>query len=57
MRADLKAVAGRLGHTTIRMAADTYVTLFEGRDRDIADRLDQMARSGQETSRRLRAGG
>jgi integrase len=43
--ADLKAVSGRLGHTTIRMTADTYVGMFEARDRDVADRLDAMARN------------
>jgi integrase len=56
--ADLKTVAERLGHTTIRMAADTYVTMFEAADREVADRLNQAMRQAESDSAagNLRAG-
>jgi hypothetical protein len=49
----MKAISGRLGHTSIRMTADVYGALFEGQDRAIADALDAMARDAKAESERL----
>ncbi len=46
-------MSGRLGHTTIRMTADTSVGMFEAGDLDVADRLDAMARDAVGSSERL----
>ena len=47
-------VAARLGHTSTRMVEKHYVSLFEGLDREIGERLGEMRVHGRETTRRLR---
>jgi integrase len=47
-------VAARLGHTSTRMVEKHYVSLFEGLDREIGERLGEMRTHPREVSRRLR---
>jgi len=37
-----KKIAERLGHSSIKLTMDTYGHLFEGSDRDSAERMDQI---------------
>ncbi|MGH9321027.1 MAG: tyrosine-type recombinase/integrase, partial [Vicinamibacteria bacterium] len=47
-------VAARLGHSSTRMVEKHYVSLFEGLDREIGERLGEMRARRAEVSRRLR---
>ena len=47
-------VAARLGHTSTRMVDKHYVALFEGLDREIADRMGTMQAAPAATAERLR---
>jgi integrase len=47
-------VAARLGHTSTRMVERHYVSLFEGLDREIGDKLGVMREQRETESRRLR---
>ncbi len=47
-------VAARLGHTSTRMVEKHYVSLFEGLDREIGDRLGAMREARTSESMRLR---
>lgn len=38
-----KVVADRLGHKSVMVTLDTYSHLFPGMDREVADRLDELA--------------
>jgi hypothetical protein len=53
-RANPLSVAGRLGHTSTRMVERRYVSLFEGLDGEIGDRLGVMRGSRKAESERLR---
>jgi cobalamin biosynthesis protein CobT len=37
-----KKIAERLGHSSIKLTMDTYGHLFEGSDRESAERMDRM---------------
>jgi integrase len=50
-------VAARLGHTSTRMVEKHYVSLFEGLDREIGDKLGTMREGRKEQSQRLRPSG
>lgn len=52
--ADSMLVAARLGHTSTRMVERHYVSLFEGLDREIGERLGEMRASREAETRRLR---
>jgi integrase len=41
---DLKAVAERLGHTSVRMVDNVYVRLHEQTSRDLATAIDELVR-------------
>lgn len=43
---DLKLVSDRLGHTTIRVTADIYGHLTEGRQREAAKKIDELLTEG-----------
>jgi len=47
-------VAARLGHTSTRMVEKHYVSLFEGLDGEIGERLGSMRELRQSESARLR---
>jgi integrase len=42
---DLKAVAARLGHTSVRMADEVYVGLYDETGRQVAQAIDALAQS------------
>jgi len=46
-------VAARLGHTSTRMVEQHYVSLFEGLDREIGERLGAMRARRHKESERL----
>jgi len=48
---DLKTVSMRLGHESIRLTADTYGHVVESVQRDAADRLDALVRTGRRNAR------
>lgn len=50
-------VAHRLGHTSTRMVEKHYVSLFEGLDREIGEKLGTMRRRRRTESKRLRPEG
>lgn len=41
---DMKAVAGRLGHTSTRMMDTVYVQIYEETSKEVADAIDEWAR-------------
>jgi integrase len=45
-------ISQRLGHASIKTTYDIYGHLFEGRDQEAADRLDEVARRAQTDTRR-----
>jgi len=47
-------ISKRLGHASIRTTYEVYGHLFEGRDREAADRLEPVARQAQTDTRRTR---
>ncbi len=51
--ADVEHLAGRLGHSSSTVTSKIYTEIFEGRDREIADRLERLARD-PDAQRRLR---
>lgn len=53
---DPYVISKRLGHASIRTTYDVYGHLFEGRDREAADRLEEVARQAQTDTRRTHGG-
>ncbi len=51
--ADSMLVAARLGHTSTRMVEKHYVSLFEGLDREIGEKLGAMREGRKAESKRL----
>lgn len=51
--ADLHHLKTRMGHSSIATTSRFYLELYDGQDREIADRLEQLAKD-PETERRLR---
>jgi integrase len=51
--ADVEHLAGRLGHSSSSVTSKIYTEIFEGRDREIADRLERLAHD-PDAQRRLR---
>lgn len=49
---DPYVISQRLGHASIKTTYDIYGHLFEGRDQEAADRLDEVARRAQTDTRR-----
>jgi hypothetical protein len=47
---DMKAVAARLGHTSIRMMDSVYVELYEETGRELADAIDALVAVRMESS-------
>ena len=53
---DLKAVAERLGHTSVRMVDSVYVRLYEETSREIADAIDALVERASRGRRGTDAG-
>jgi integrase len=43
---DLRSIADRLGHSTVRLTADTYAHVLENMQRRSAGKLDEVLRNG-----------
>jgi Phage integrase family len=46
-----KRISERLGHSSIKLTMDTYGHLFEGSDRDSADKMERLFGTGSESDK------
>jgi integrase len=47
---DLKVISARMGHSSIRLTADTYAHVVESLQHDAADRLDTLVKGARSTT-------